>query len=142
MSINKVILVGRVTSEPQKFECKSGIGANFSVVTNNRKGNENIPTFHSCVTFGKTAEIAVKYLKKGMQVYVEGSIEHQDYITKEGIKKNSTKIIVFVIEMLGAKTQTLGAKTQTLGANQKIEQPKESEIEEYFPPSQEDDIPW
>lgn len=96
ININKVIISGRLGRDPQVREGDPMI-ANLAVATSryykDRDGNRQEETeWHSVTLFGKTAEIAARYLKKGSGVYVEGRLHTRSY-EKDGIKRYSTEIV-------------------------------------------------
>jgi len=108
-TINKVILVGRLGSDPEVRYTAGGMAvANLSVATSERRKDasgiwQNFPEWHSIVLFEKTAEFAKEYLKKGTLVYVEGRLQTKKYTDKSGIDRYSTEIIGNDVQMLSAK---------------------------------------
>lgn len=101
--INKVILVGNVTKDP---ESRGNSVASFGVATNeqwkDKDGNKQERTeFHRVTAFGKLAEIISKYVKKGTLVYLEGSIRTEKYTDKSGAERYSTGVIASELQMLG-----------------------------------------
>lgn len=108
---NKVQLIGNLGMNP---EIKSFDGgkklAKFSIATNevyyNAKGEKQEETqWHNVVMWGKTAEIAEKYLKKGQEVCVEGKLVNRSWETKEGDKRYTTEVVVNELMMLGGKKE-------------------------------------
>jgi single-strand DNA-binding protein len=106
---NKVQLIGHLGGNPEVKNLEGGKTlAKFSVATNdtykNAKGEKVEDTqWHNVITWGKTAEIAEKYLKKGSEVAVEGKLTSRSYEDKEGQKKYITEVVVNEILMLGKK---------------------------------------
>jgi len=101
--INKVILVGNVTKDP---ESRGNSVASFGVATNeqwkDKDGNKQERTeFHRVTAFGKLAEIISRYVKKGTLVYLEGSIRTEKYTDKSGAERYSTGVIANELQMLG-----------------------------------------
>lgn len=98
--INKVILVGRLGAKPESKETANGLGARFSLATSesytSKATNQKVEKteWHNVVVWGKLAEIAAMYLKKGSMVYLEGKIETQKYQDKTGQDKYITKIVL------------------------------------------------
>jgi single-strand DNA-binding protein len=79
--------------------------ANFSVATNTKFGNgQDQVEYHNIVVWRKLADIAVQYLKKGSQVYIEGRIQSRSWQGNDGVKKNRTEIIANNMIMLGRPT--------------------------------------
>ena len=104
--INKVILVGNLGNDPDVKYTQGGMAiATLSVATTSsrkdRDGNFQDKTeWHRVKLFGKTAEVAGEYLKKGRQVYIEGRLEYGSY-EKDGVKHYTTDIIGDDMQMLG-----------------------------------------
>lgn len=110
MNLNKVFILGRVTQDLQAKSLPSGqTVTNFSVATNrvfydkNREKQEQTE-FHNVVAFGKLAETAVQYLKKGDIVLIEGHLQTRSW-EKDGIKRYRTEIITEMLQ-LGPKNQS------------------------------------
>jgi single-strand DNA-binding protein len=105
--INKVILVGTLGKDPEVRYSQSGSAlATVSVATNEKWKDKNgemqeRTEWHRVKFFGRLAEIAGEYLKKGGQVYVEGSLRTEKYTDKQGVEKYSTDIIANEMQMLG-----------------------------------------
>ncbi|MFT6165916.1 MAG: single-strand DNA-binding protein [Vicingaceae bacterium] len=106
---NNVQLIGNLGMNPEVKTLESGSTvAKFSIATSDRYKNnkgEQVEetTWHNLVAWGKTAEIAEKYLKKGSQVAVDGKLTNRSYEAKDGTKKYVSEIVVNEILMLGAK---------------------------------------
>ena len=106
---NRVQLIGNLGMDPEVKHLESGkTMAKISIATNdtykNQKGEKVTDTqWHNLVAWGKTAEIAEKYLKKGSEVAVEGKLTSRSYEDKEGTKKYITEVVVNEILMLGSK---------------------------------------
>lgn len=101
--MNKVILIGRLGKDPEsRFTQSNTQVVNFSMATSKKVKGEEQTEWHNVVLFGKTAEIAEKYLTKGSLLCIEGSIQTSKY-EKDGQTKYSTQIICDRLEMLGAK---------------------------------------
>ena len=107
--MNKVILMGRLTKDPEVRYTNGGktIGS-FSIAVDRRFKSEGQPEadFFTCVTFGKQAEFVEKYLKKGTKILLGGQIQNNNY-EKDGVKHYSVQILVDEIEFAESK------KTQT-----------------------------
>lgn len=106
-SVNKVIVVGHLGQDPEMRYMPSGDAvANLSVATTDKwrdkDGNMQEATeWHRISFFGRTAEVCSQYLKKGSQVYVEGSLRTRKYTDKEGIERYTTEIRGDRMQMLG-----------------------------------------
>ena len=112
MSVNKVILVGRLGRDPETRYTGGGQAvANFSVATDesykSRSGERQKRTeWHKIVVWGKQAEIAQQYLKKGSLVFIEGRIQSREWQDKEGQKRTSFEIVATNFRMLGRSEGT------------------------------------
>lgn len=109
--INKVILVGNLGNDPEVRYSQSGTAmTSISVATSESwkdktSGEQQERTeWHRVKFFGRLAEIAGEYLKKGSQVYIEGKLRTDKYTDKAGVEKYSTDIIADEMQMLGGKT--------------------------------------
>ena len=103
-SVNKVILVGNLGRDPENRYLASGDAVcNISIATTEKYKEKEHTEWHRVAFFGKLAEIAGQYLKKGSQVYVEGRIQTRKWQDKEGQDKYSTEIVADRMQMLGGK---------------------------------------
>jgi single-strand DNA-binding protein len=115
MSVNRVILVGRLGRDPEtRFTGAGQAVANFSVATDetykDRSGERQKRTeWHKIVVWGKQAEIAQQYLKKGSLVYIEGRIQSREWQDKEGQKRTSFEIVANNFRMLGGRSEAAAA---------------------------------
>ncbi len=106
---NNVQLIGNLGMNPEVKTLESGSTvAKFSIATSDRYKNNKAEqveetTWHNVVAWGKTAEIAEKYLKKGSQVAVDGKLTNRSYEAKDKTKRYVTEILVNEILLLGAK---------------------------------------
>jgi single-strand DNA-binding protein len=109
MSVNKVILVGRLGRDPETRYTGGGQAvANFSVATDetykDKSGERQKRTeWHKIVVWGKQAEIAQQYLKKGSLIFIEGRIQSREWQDKEGQKRTSFEIVANNFRMLGGR---------------------------------------
>lgn len=109
-SINKVIVVGNLGRDPESRFMPSGEQVtNIAVATTDKwkdktSGEQKEATeWHRVSFFGKLAEIAGQYLKKGSQVYIEGRLRTRKYTDKDGIERYATEIIAETMQMLGSR---------------------------------------
>ncbi|HEY7945732.1 MAG TPA: single-stranded DNA-binding protein [Casimicrobiaceae bacterium] len=108
-SVNKVILVGNLGRDPETRYTTGGEAVtNVSIATTDswkdKSGEKQERTeWHRVAFFGKLAEIAGEYLKKGSQVYVEGRLQTRKWQDKEGQDKYTTEIIADRMQMLGSR---------------------------------------
>lgn len=112
--VNKVILVGSLGNDPDvKYTQGGSCITRISLATNSqwkdKEGNKQERTdWHRVVFFGKLAEIAGEYLRKGASVYVEGSLKYDKYTGTDGVEKYSTDIVANEMQMLGGKQEGQG----------------------------------
>ncbi|MBA8889257.1 single-strand DNA-binding protein [Dokdonella fugitiva] len=106
--INKVILVGNLGADPEtRYTANGGAITSIRIATSEswkdkQTGEQQERTeWHRVKFFGRLAEIAGEYLKKGRQVYVEGSLRTDKYTDKDGVERYSTDIIANEMQMLG-----------------------------------------
>jgi single-strand DNA-binding protein len=107
--INKVILVGNLGNDPETKYTQGGMAVTkaslaTTSVRKDREGNTQERTeWHRVTFFGKLGEIAGEYLRKGSQVYVEGSIRYDKYTGQDGVERYTTDIIADEMQMLGGR---------------------------------------
>ncbi len=118
-SVNKVIIVGNLGRDPETRYMPSGDAlTNIAVATTDKwkdkaSGEQKEATeWHRISFFGKLAEIAGQYLKKGSQVYIEGKLRTRKYTDKDGVEKYSTEIVADVMQMLGSRQGMGGGAAQ------------------------------
>jgi len=108
-SVNKVILVGNLGRDPEtRYMPDGGAITNVSIATTSqwkdKSGEKQEATeWHRVAFFGKLAEIAGEYLKKGSQIYVEGKLRTRKWQDKDGQDKYTTEIIADAMQMLGSR---------------------------------------
>ena len=152
MSVNKVILVGRLGKDPETRYTGGGQAVcHFSLATDesfkSRSGERQKRTeWHRITVWGKQAEIAQQYLKKGAQIYLEGSIRTSEWTDKEGQKKTSYEINASTFRMLGSRSDSMGggaARSAAAGsADFDAEAPAPAEHEQAGPEVTDEDIPF
>ena len=105
MNLNKVMLLGNLTRDPESRVIPSGQQVvSFGVATNrmwtDANGAKQQKTeFHNIVAWGKLAQICAQYLKKGQLAYLEGRIENRSWDAQDGTKKNRTEIVLETMQM-------------------------------------------
>jgi single-strand DNA-binding protein len=108
-SVNKVIIIGNLGRDPEtRYMPEGGAITNISVATTetwkDKNGEKQEKTeWHRVAFFGKLAEIAGEYLKKGSQVYVEGRLQTRKWQDKDGVDKYTTEIVANAMQMLGSR---------------------------------------
>ena len=107
--MNKVILIGRLTKDPELKKTNSGLSyVQFNLAVNRNytnKSGEKQADFINCVTWRTQADNLVKYIKKGGLIGIEGEIQTRTYDDKNGIKKYITEVLCNSIEFLESKSQ-------------------------------------
>jgi len=109
-SVNKVLLIGNLGRDPEvRYTTGGSAVANFTMATTDRwndqaTGDKKERTeWHRVVVWGKQAEIAGEYLRKGRQVYVEGSLQTREWTDREGAKRYTTEVRAQRFQMLGRR---------------------------------------
>ena len=104
--MNKIILMGRLTKDPEITSTAGGTTiARFSIAVDRKFKHDGEPEadFFTCNAFNKTAEFVERYIKKGTKVVIDGRIQNDNYTNKEGQKVYGTKIVVNEIEFAESK---------------------------------------
>ncbi len=145
--VNKAIIVGTLGQDPEvRYTSNGSAVANLSVATNEnwkdrQTGEQQERTeWHRIVMFGKLAEIAQQYLKKGSQAYFEGRIQTRKWQDQGGNDRYSTEIVANEMQMLGGRGGGGGAPMDSGGGGQaqsRPSQPETAPMDDGF-----DDIPF
>ena len=135
--VNKVILVGNLGQDPEvRYMPNGGAVANITLATSESSydkqtgENKEITEWHRVVLFGKLAEVAGEYLRKGSQVYIEGQLRTRKWQDQGGQERYTTEVVVNVggtMQMLGGRQQggNAGAGAQGGGNNNGWGQPQQ-----------------
>lgn len=147
--VNKVILVGTCGQDPDVRYLPNGNAVtNLSLATSEQWTDKQTgqkvekTEWHRVSMFGKVAEIAGEYLRKGSQVYIEGKLQTREW-EKDGIKRYTTEIVVDMqgtMQLLGGKPQE-GSQQQSAPRQQSQQRPQQSQ-QSAPPDSFDDDIPF
>ncbi|MGL5152100.1 MAG: single-stranded DNA-binding protein [Clostridium sp.] len=109
--MNKVILIGRLTKDPElRFAAGSGNAVCRLTMAVNRPFKKDETDFINCVAFGKTAETISQYLAKGSQLAVSGSIRTGSYDAQDGTKRYTTDVAVDSFEFVGSGNGNGGSR--------------------------------
>ncbi|MRT13664.1 single-stranded DNA-binding protein [Enterobacteriaceae bacterium RIT711] len=154
--VNKVILVGNLGQDPEvRYLPNGGAVANITLATSEswrdkQTGETKEKTeWHRVVLFGKLAEVAGEYLRKGSQIYIEGKLNTRKWTDQAGVEKYTTEIHVNVggtMQMLGGKQD--GASQSGSTGNKPQQQGRQPQQSQSAPPQNEppmdfdDDIPF
>ena len=139
-SVNKVILVGNLGRDPEVRYTPGGSAvANFTLATTDRwndpSGEKKERTeWHRIVVWGKQAEIAGEYLRKGRQVYVEGSLQTREWTDRDGNKRYTTEVRAQRFQMLGRPDDRQPVAARTGAPMEEVAEPEAG--------FGEDDIPF
>ncbi len=145
--INKVILVGNCGKDPEtRYMPSGGAVTNISIATSEgwkdkQTGETKERTeWHNIVFFNRLAEIAGEYLKKGSQIYVEGSLRTRKWQDKEGKDRYTTEIVANEMQMLGSRSGggDSGGYSQERSSSNRESAPTPAMAEDGF----DDDIPF
>jgi len=152
MSVNKVILVGRLGKDPETRYTSSGQAVcNFSLATDetykDRAGERQKRTeWHKIVVWAKQAEIAQQYLHKGSLIYVEGRIQTRQWDDREGQKRTTVEIVATNFRMLGGRGDAAaagaGASATAASADADVQSPAPAAEEAPAPEVSDEDIPF
>ena len=121
--MNKVILMGRLTRDP---EVRYSQGENALAIARytlavdrrfNRGGEENTADFINCVAFGKAGEFAERYFRKGTKLLVSGRIQTGSYTNKDGVKVYTTEVVIEEQEFAESKNSSAGSNGGFTGGN-------------------------
>jgi len=160
--VNKVIIVGNLGQDPEVRYTPGGAAiTNISIATSDSWKDKNSgqmqekTEWHRVVFFGKLAEIAGEYLRKGSQVYVEGKLQTRKWQDKQGQDKYTTEIVVDgfngVMQMLGGRGDGGGAPMGKAPQEQQSQQNQQPQAQPNQAPAQpsgdfdnsfDDDIPF
>jgi len=120
-SVNKVILIGNLGRDPETRYTTGGDAiTNLNIATSeqwkDKNGEKQEKTeWHRVVLFGRQAEIAGEYLKKGRSVYIEGRLQTRKYTDKDGVEKYSTEIVGDRMQLLGSREGSGGGGDADFG---------------------------
>lgn len=152
--VNKVILVGSLGKDPEvRYMPNGGAVANMTLATSESWRDKNTgetkeqTEWHRVVLFGKLAEIAGEYLRKGSQVYVEGSLRTRKWTDQSGQERYTTEINVpqigGVMQMLGGKPEANGGSSNKPQQQSRQQPQQQSPAQHNEPPMDfDDDIPF
>lgn len=115
LNLNKVILGGRLTADPELKQTTSGITVcSFSIAVNRKmaKDKEREADFINCTAWRSTAEFISKYFKKGSSICVVGSIQTRSWEDNEGQKRYATEVVVEEAMFVDSKAEAQGAAAQ------------------------------
>ena len=128
--MNKVILIGRLTKDPELRITPSGVSVTSFTIAVNRRFKKDETDFISCVAWRQTAEFITKYFAKGSMIAVVGSLQTGSY-EKDGQKHFTTDVNVDEVYFAGGKTEETKAQNESYNID-----------EGFMPMPDDDDIPF
>jgi single-strand DNA-binding protein len=120
-SVNKVILLGNLGRDPEtRYTTGGDAVTNLRIATSeqwkDKSGEKQEKTeWHTVVLFGRQAEIAGEYLKKGRSVYIEGRLQTRKWTDKEGVEKYSTEVVADRMQLIGGRSEGGGGDAEFSG---------------------------
>jgi single-strand DNA-binding protein len=117
-SVNKVILLGNLGRDPEtRYTTGGDAVTNLNIATSeqwkDKNGEKQERTeWHRVVLFGRQAEVAGEYLKKGRSVYIEGRLQTRKYTDKDGVEKYSTEIVADRMQLIGGGREAGGGDVE------------------------------
>ncbi len=131
--MNKIILVGRLTRDPELRTTTAGFTtANFTVAVNrnfkNKDGNYDAD-FLPCVAFRQTADFISKYFKKGNLICLDGRVQVRNYDAQDGTKRYVTEVVVENVEFVGGKNDNSSSNFNANDNSNYIDAPSEPPID-------------
>ena len=144
-SVNKTILLGHLGQDPKGAQTQSGSAiCSVSLATSRKykdgQGQVQEETeWHRLTFFGRLAEVAQQYLKKGSCIYVEGRLRTRKYTDKEGIERFQTEVVVEDFKFLGSNQQQAQQGTVRSTNVQRVQHQQHAN---YAPSSDSDDCPF
>jgi len=120
-SVNKVILLGNLGRDPEtRYTTGGDAVTNLNIATSGQSKDKNgekqeRTEWHRVVLFGRQAEVAGEYLKKGRSVYIEGRLQTRKYTDKDGVEKYSTEVVADRMQLIGGGRDGGGGDDEMAG---------------------------
>ena len=131
--LNNVVLMGRLTFEPELKVTQSGVSVvRFGIAVDRRyqqQNGEKKTDFIDCVAFRQTAEFIEKYFHKGNMIAVEGSIQTENYVDQNGTNRKSVSVVANNVSFCGSKSESNAQNTAPAQSNSQTFTPNEAEFE-------------
>ena len=137
MSVNKVILIGRLGHDPDLRQTGNGRNVcKLSLATTQKytdqMGQSHEKTeWHAVIVWGKLAGLCNQYLAKGRQCYVEGRLETRQWEDQQGMKRYTTEVIATTVQFLGASPNSQQGQGSTYSGQQRGQQGKQTQRSDY-----------
>jgi len=111
--LNRVMLIGNRGNDPDVRQTQAGkLVASIRLATSERRGGEERTQWHTVVLWGRLAEVARDYLRKGARVYVEGRLEYSSWRDRDGRERRTTEIVASRVIMLDSRGSRQGEDRQ------------------------------
>ena len=143
MSVNKVILVGRLGMDPELRRTRNDIAVvNVRLATNERKkeGDNWVDhtEWHTVTVWGRQAENLAKYCSKGKQLYIEGRLQTREFQDKAGVDRKATEVVADQVRFLGDRGDSQGQRSAPPNGSggQAYQQPAASQQQKQIPDSE------
>jgi single-strand DNA-binding protein len=140
-SINRVVLVGNLTRDPELRHTPSGMSVcSLRIAVNSRRKDESgqwveKPNYFSVTVWGNQGESCAQYLSKGRPVAIDGRLDWREY-EKDGVKREAIEIVADSVQFLGSRQDAEG------GAPQYVPAGASSQADDFTPSAADDDIPF
>ena len=106
--LNLVVIMGRLTSQPELKTTQNGVSVSpFTVAVNRQYGEQQQTDFIPCVAWRNTAEFITKYFGKGQSIVIQGSLQQRDFEDKQGNKRTAYEVVVSTADFCGKKENPL-----------------------------------
>ena len=136
--INKVILMGRLTRDPEMRHTNSGTPVTtFSIAIDNGYGDNKRTDFINCLAWNKTAEFVTKYFTKGKMIIVIGRITTRSWETQDGKRAYATEVVANEVTFGESKTSPQLNTPQTAA-----QPPMQDDDDDFTPLDEDDDLPF
>jgi single-strand DNA-binding protein len=121
-SLNRITLIGNVGGDPREITAQNQKGASFSLAVSEKYTKQNGESadrteWFSVTFWGNTADIVLKYVKKGSQVYVDGRLNTREYTDKDGKNRTSLEVRGQTLTLLGSLSSTQGSSNTHSNSN-------------------------
>ncbi len=140
MDLNKVMLIGRLTKQPELRSTTTGQSvASFSLATNrvytdSSNQKQEKAEFHNIVAWGKLADICNQYLSKGRRAYIEGRMQTRDWVAQDGTRRFTTEVVADNMIILDPPTGGSGAPSSRPEASvPSVPEPEQEQTIETIP---------
>ena len=137
INFNKVILGGRLTTDPEVKKTQQGTSVTSFSLAVNRKGNKDVTDFINLVAWRGTAEFICKYFQKGSAIVVEGELQARTYEDKQGTKRQAYEVIVSDAYFVDSKGNVEFSTPNTENAFEGANEPKFEDLNE-----EDEDLPF